>query len=85
VDPSNEQLELLRKSVDEFELRTRARNALWKDNIRTVGQLIQKSECELLCIPNCGRKTVAEIKELVQSPGLELGVELPAEIAGGEL
>ena len=67
---------LLRK-VDELELSVRSANCLKNDNIVYIGDLIQKSEAEMLRTPNFGRKSLNEIKEVLAQMGLHLGVEAP--------
>ena len=67
---------LLRK-VDELELSVRSANCLKNDNIVYIGDLIQKSEAEMLRTPNFGRKSLNEIKEVLSSMGLHLGMEVP--------
>lgn len=65
--------ENLYKTVDELELSVRSANCLKKANIRYIGELVQKSEAELLKTKNFGRKSLKEIKEIVDDLGLELG------------
>ena len=67
---------LLRK-VDELELSVRSANCLKNDNIVYIGDLIQKTEAEMLRTPNFGRKSLNEIKEVLAQLGLHLGVEVP--------
>ena len=67
---------LLRK-VDELELSVRSANCLKNDNIVYIGDLIQKSEAEMLRTPNFGRKSLNEIKEVLAQMGLHLGMEVP--------
>lgn len=67
---------LLRR-VDELELSVRSANCLKNDNIVYIGDLIQKSEAEMLRTPNFGRKSLNEIKEVLSSMGLRLGMEVP--------
>ena len=72
---------LLRK-VDELELSVRSANCLKNDNIIYIGDLVQKSEQEMLRTPNFGRKSLNEIKEVLSTMGLHLGmvvVEWPPE------
>jgi DNA-directed RNA polymerase subunit alpha len=64
---------LLRK-VDELELSVRSANCLKNDNIVYIGDLVQKSEQEMLRTPNFGRKSLNEIKEVLTSMGLSLGM-----------
>jgi len=67
---------LLRK-VDELELSVRSANCLKNDNIIYIGDLVQKSEAEMLRTPNFGRKSLNEIKEVLGNMGLALGMEIP--------
>jgi len=66
---------LLRR-VDELELSVRSANCLKNDNIVYIGDLIQKTEAEMLRTPNFGRKSLNEIKEVLISMGLHLGMEV---------
>jgi DNA-directed RNA polymerase subunit alpha len=68
----------LLKKVDELELSVRSANCLKNDNIVYIGDLIQKSEAEMLRTPNFGRKSLNEIKEVLASMGLHLGMEVPS-------
>jgi len=67
---------LLRK-VDELELSVRSMNCLKNDNIIYIGDLVQKSEGEMLRTPNFGRKSLNEIKEVLSVMSLYLGMEIP--------
>ena len=67
---------LLRK-VDELELSVRSANCLKNDNIVYIGDLVQKSEQEMLRTPNFGRKSLNEIKEVLANMGLGLGMTVP--------
>src|SRR6202171_810270 len=67
----------LLKKVDELELYARQANCLKNDNIVYIGDLIQKTEAEMLRTPNFGRKSLNEIKEVLASMGLHLGMEVP--------
>ena len=69
---------VLLKKVDELELSVRSANCLRNDNIVYIGDLIQKSEAEMLRTPNFGRKSLNEIKEVLASMGLHLGMEVPS-------
>jgi DNA-directed RNA polymerase subunit alpha len=64
------------KSVDELELSVRSANCLQNANIRYIGELVQRSEAEMLRTKNFGRKSLNEIKEVLQSMGLSLGTKL---------
>ncbi|WP_062016733.1 DNA-directed RNA polymerase subunit alpha [Aureimonas sp. AU4] len=68
----------LLKKVDELELSVRSANCLKNDNIVYIGDLIQKTEAEMLRTPNFGRKSLNEIKEVLASMGLHLGMEVSA-------
>ena len=67
----------LLKKVDELELSVRSMNCLKNDNIIYIGDLVQKSESEMLRTPNFGRKSLNEIKEVLNSMSLFLGMEIP--------
>jgi len=67
---------LLLKKVDELELSVRSANCLKNDNIVYIGDLIQKTEAEMLRTPNFGRKSLNEIKELLSTMGLHLGMDI---------
>lgn len=75
--------EILRTPITDFELSVRSRNCLAKMNIRTLGDLVRRSEQELLSFKNFGETSLAEIKQLLEVKGLRLGQEfeepLPAE------
>jgi DNA-directed RNA polymerase subunit alpha len=66
----------LLKKVDELELSVRSANCLKNDNIVYIGDLIQKTEAEMLRTPNFGRKSLNEIKEVLGTMGLHLGMEV---------
>ena len=67
----------LLKKVDELELSVRSANCLKNDNIVYIGDLIQKTEGEMLRTPNFGRKSLNEIKEVLAGMGLSLGMDVP--------
>ena len=68
--------EYLGRSVDELELSVRAYNCLKNANIRTIGELVQRSEQDMLRTKNFGRKSLNEIKELLQRMNLQLGMKV---------
>lgn len=70
VDP------LLLRSVDDLELTVRSANCLKAENIFHIGDLIQKTEVELLKTPNLGKKSLTEIKDILATKGLSLGMRL---------
>ena len=70
---SNENLD---KSVEELELSVRSYNCLKNANIRTIRELVQKTEGEMLKTKNFGRKSLNEIKEILAGMGLSLGMRL---------
>ncbi|MEI7932280.1 MAG: DNA-directed RNA polymerase subunit alpha [Alphaproteobacteria bacterium] len=67
----------LLKKVDELELSVRSANCLKNDNIVYIGDLIQKTEAEMLRTPNFGRKSLNEIKEVLAGMALHLGMDVP--------
>ncbi len=73
VGVSNENLD---KSVEELELSVRSYNCLKNANIRTIRELVQRSEGEMLKTKNFGRKSLNEIKEILQTMGLGLGIKI---------
>ncbi|MFC6276372.1 DNA-directed RNA polymerase subunit alpha [Psittacicella hinzii] len=78
---------ILLESVDALELTVRSANCLKAENIRYIGDLVQKTEIELLKAPNLGRKSLNEIKDILKNHGLQLGTRLvnwpPAELNTG--
>lgn len=77
VDEEREQLiENLNRSVDELELSVRSYNCLKNADIRTIGELVQRNEAEMLKTRNFGRKSLNEIKEILTNMGLGLGMDL---------
>jgi DNA-directed RNA polymerase subunit alpha len=71
--------ENLLKNVDELELSVRASNCLKNANIKTISELVQKSEYEMLKTKNFGRKSLNEIKEILHSMGLHLGMRIDTD------
>ena len=77
VDEARQKLvENLGRSVDELELSVRSYNCLKNANIKTIGELVQRNEPEMLKTRNFGRKSLNEIKEILTSMGLGLGMDL---------
>jgi DNA-directed RNA polymerase subunit alpha len=74
--------EKLHKSVDEMELSVRSYNCLKNANIRTIGELVQKTEAEMLKTKNFGRKSLNEIKEILSGMHLHFGMKVD-DIPGG--
>jgi len=70
VDP------LLLRTVDDLELTVRSANCLKAENIYHIGDLVQRTEVELLKTPNLGKKSLTEIKDVLASRGLSLGVKI---------
>lgn len=83
VDP------ILIRPVDDLELTVRSANCLKAENIYYIGDLIQRTEVELLKTPNLGKKSLTEIKDVLASRGLSLGMRLenwpPANLHGGRV
>jgi DNA-directed RNA polymerase subunit alpha len=77
AEPAHQELnEHLFRSVDELELSVRSANCLQNANIRLIGELVQRSESEMLKTKNFGRKSLNEIKEVLASMGLHLGMKV---------
>jgi DNA-directed RNA polymerase subunit alpha len=68
--------EVLNRSVEELELSVRSYNCLKNANIQTIGELVQKTEAEMLRTKNFGRKSLNEIKEILANMGLTLGMRV---------
>ena len=68
--------ENLNRSVEELELSVRSYNCLKNANIQTIGELVQKTEAEMLRTKNFGRKSLNEIKEILAKIGLSLGMKM---------
>ncbi len=83
-DKDDEVNEAVYRHLDELELSFRSANCLKKANIRYIGELVQKSENELLKIKNFGRKSLMEIREIVDDLGLELGKNYGFKIEDAE-
>jgi DNA-directed RNA polymerase subunit alpha len=80
--------ENLLRTVDELELSVRSANCLQNANIRFIGELVQRTEAEMLKTKNFGRKSLKEIKEILAEMGLSLGMKLegwpPPELRDAE-
>jgi DNA-directed RNA polymerase subunit alpha len=77
VDTERQALnEHLNRSVDELELSVRSYNCLKNANIQSIGELVQKTEAEMLRTKNFGRKSLNEIKEILTTMGLSLGMRI---------
>jgi DNA-directed RNA polymerase subunit alpha len=82
IDPALERLEkLIHTDVKELELTVRSSNCLLAAEIETIGELIGKTELEMLKYRNFGKKSLDEIKEVLERLGLELGMDVPAILA----
>jgi DNA-directed RNA polymerase subunit alpha len=68
--------ENLNRSVEELELSVRSYNCLKNANIQSIGELVQKTEAEMLKTKNFGRKSLNEIKEILATMGLSLGMKI---------
>ena len=75
----NQMNEVLNRSVEELELSVRSYNCLKNANIQTIGDLVQKSEAEMLRTKNFGRKSLNEIKEILQGLGLSFGMRFDSQ------
>lgn len=71
--------EVLNRSVEELELSVRSYNCLKNANIQTIGDLVQKTEAEMLRTKNFGRKSLNEIKEILAGLGLSFGMKIDAQ------
>jgi DNA-directed RNA polymerase subunit alpha len=71
--------EVLSRSVEELELSVRSYNCLKNANIQTIGDLVQKTEAEMLRTKNFGRKSLNEIKEILSSLGLGFGMKFDSQ------
>ncbi|MGA2263437.1 MAG: DNA-directed RNA polymerase subunit alpha C-terminal domain-containing protein, partial [Acidobacteriota bacterium] len=77
VDRDAERLfDNLKRSVEELELSVRSYNCLKNADIKTIGELVQKTEAEMLKTKNFGRKSLNEIKEILAEMGLSFGMRL---------
>ena len=77
VDRENDRMrENLQRSIDELELSVRSYNCLKNADIKTIADLVQRSETEMLKTKNFGRKSLNEIKEILAEMGLSLGMRV---------
>ena len=76
---ANQMNEVLNRSVEELELSVRSYNCLKNANIQTIGDLVQKTEAEMLRTKNFGRKSLNEIKEILAGLGLSFGMKFDAQ------
>lgn len=65
------------ENVDVLELTVRSRNCLRQENIRYIGELVQKGDKEMMGMPNLGRKSLLEIKQALGRHGLQMGMDMP--------
>jgi DNA-directed RNA polymerase subunit alpha len=75
-----ELLEKMKMSVSELELSVRSSNCLREARIKTIGDMVKKTEQEMLQYRNFGKKSLAEIKEILKGMGLSFGMEVPKEV-----
>ncbi|MCX6625468.1 MAG: DNA-directed RNA polymerase subunit alpha [Acidobacteria bacterium] len=75
----NQMNEILNRSVEELELSVRSYNCLKNANIQTIGDLVQKTEAEMLRTKNFGRKSLNEIKEILRNLGLSFGMKFDSQ------
>ena len=75
--PDDQLNEYLWRSVDELELSVRSANCLQNANIHYIGDLVQRTEADMLKTKNFGRKSLKEIKEILAQMGLSLGMNIP--------
>ena len=79
LEPAQQEEEIdpiLLRPVDDLELTVRSANCLKAENIYYIGDLVQRTEVELLKTPNLGKKSLTEIKDVLASRGLSLGLRL---------
>jgi DNA-directed RNA polymerase subunit alpha len=84
VQEDDKIVELMNKSIDELEFSVRATNCLKNANIKTIGELVLKTEQEILQMKNFGRKSLSEIKEVLTGMGLRLGMKPIGAETNGE-
>jgi len=75
---------ILELSINEIELSVRSANCIMSANIRTIGELVSKTEAEMLKYRNFGKKSLNEIKEILAGMGLSLGMQFPVKALPGE-
>jgi DNA-directed RNA polymerase subunit alpha len=86
VDEKVEELrDMLNRSVDELELSVRSSNCLQSAEIRTIGDLVQKTESEMLKYRNFGRKSLKEISDILRSMNLGFGMIVDDNVAAGNV
>ena len=76
---NKELLAKLKLPVSELELSVRSGNCLREAHIKTIGELVTKTEQEMLLYRNFGKKSLQEIDEILKTMGLSLGMEMPGE------
>ncbi|HQL01206.1 MAG TPA: DNA-directed RNA polymerase subunit alpha C-terminal domain-containing protein, partial [Smithellaceae bacterium] len=76
VDEKGNLNEILMRSVEDLELSVRSANCLKNAGINTIGELVQKTEAEMLKTKNFGRKSLSEIKDILNEYGLVFGMKL---------
>ena len=81
-EKDQEFLDLIRKPISELELSVRSANCLAAANIKTIGDLIQKTEAQMLKYKNFGKKSLAEISSILTSMNLQLGINLEERLKG---
>jgi DNA-directed RNA polymerase subunit alpha len=81
-EENRELLERLARPIDDLDLSVRSRHCLDSENIRTVGELVQRSEAELLKVRNFGKTSLTEIQKKLVGLDLTLGMDLPSDLVG---
>ena len=82
TEENRELLERLARPIDDLDLSVRSRHCLDSENIRTVGELVQRSEAELLKVRNFGKTSLTEIQKKLTTMDLSLGMDLPPDLVG---
>mgnify|MGYP003702025887 FL=1 len=80
TEENRELLERLARPIDDLDLSVRSRHCLDSENIRTVGELVQRSEAELLKVRNFGKTSLTEIQKKLTTMDLSLGMDLPPDL-----